>query len=134
MQTLQKENEVIQDKLNNIESHVNSVETKHKCEKCKFTTSSEQGLKTHISKKHKAGKKKEETLKFPTTCELCEKNDKREMIKHQKNHSYTYFAFKCVKYDFLGEDEIEMEVHLGIYMVISLNVVCVTTMQRIWKT
>ena len=68
MQTLQKENEVIQDKLNNIESHVNSVETKHKCEKCKFTTSSEQGLKTHISKKHKAGKKKEETLTFPITC------------------------------------------------------------------
>ena len=100
------------DKLTNLEKN---REAKFKCKECKYTTASEQGLKTHVAKKHKTAQKKEEMLTFPITCELCDKElrDKKEMVKHQKNHSYKFVAYKCVKCDFLGEDEIGMEVHLG---------------------
>ena len=72
-------------------------------------------MKTHVAKKHKTAQKKEEMLTFPITCELCDKElkDKKEMVKHQKNHSYKFVAYKYVKCDFLGEDEIGMEVDLG---------------------
>ena len=91
------------------------IGNKFKCEKCKFVSNSEQGLKTHVAKKHKSEKKKEIILKFPVSCELCDKElkDKREMLKHQKSHSYQYVAYKCVKCEFLGEDEIAMDVHIG---------------------
>ena len=42
-----------QAKLTALEKLINNSENKFKCDKCKFTTNSETGLKSHISKKHK---------------------------------------------------------------------------------
>ena len=65
------------------------------CEKCNFVTNSEQGLKTHISKKHRDqieinGKD------FPQQCRLCEKTlkDLRELKKHMRTHLYKNIQFK----------------------------------------
>ena len=38
--------------FSNLENTTEDVEYKFKCAKCKFSTSSEQGLKTHMTKKH----------------------------------------------------------------------------------
>ena len=40
-----------------------------KCKLCEYTTGSEHGLKTHISKKHKPSS---ESLDFTRCCHLCE--------------------------------------------------------------
>ena len=107
--------ESLTEKLNKLESNIKTDKQNLKCEQCKFTTSSEQGLKTHVAKKHKLETKTETNVTYPTTCDLCDKTikDRREMIKHKRNHSFRYVTFKCVKCDFLGEDKLAMLVHTG---------------------
>ena len=51
---------------------------KLKCTLCGFTTTSKQGLKTHVKRKHSEIAK----TTFPITCELCERELKQHI--HQK--------------------------------------------------
>ena len=90
------------------------IEHKFKCNECDFRTVSEQGLKSHMTRKHKEVRK-EENLKFPRTCDFCEEEfkNKREMNKHMRMHSYTHVQFQCDKCDFFGGDFMTMEVHLA---------------------
>ena len=76
---------------------MNIVKHNFKSEECIFTTSSEQDLKNKVAKKHKIETKK----------------DRREMLKHKRNHAFRYVTFKCVKCDLLGEDELAMLGHTG---------------------
>ena len=90
---------------------INNSENKFKCDKCKFITNSETGLKSHISKKHK---KKIESV-FCQKCNLCDKelNSTKEIKKHMITHSYKEAQFKCNQCDFIRGDKIDMEVHAG---------------------
>ena len=101
-------------KIDKLEKISEEMKLQFKCEKCNFVTNSEQGLKTHISKKHRDqieinGKD------FPQQCRLCEKTlkDLRELKKHMRTHSYKNIQFKCNLCEFVGGDENEMEVHLA---------------------
>jgi hypothetical protein len=84
-----------------------------KCDKCDFATKSEAGLKSHTSKKHKRGKDNANIV-FPKQCTLCDvslKNSKGKKIQ-MRTHSYKLDQFKCDHCDFVGGDEIDMEVHV----------------------
>ena len=60
----QKENGLFREKLSKLDS---LVKCEHfKGQECKFTTDSEKGLKTHITRKHKTA------TNFPRKCDLCE--------------------------------------------------------------
>ena len=52
---------------------------------------------------------------YPKKCEVCEKemNNKQEMQRHLKTHSYKRAQFKCEECEFICERELTMEVHLG---------------------
>ena len=93
-------------------SNLEDVKNKFKCEKCKFSTSSEHGLKTHMTKKHK---KKEVIKSFPHQCTLCDEvlKDLKEYKKHMSMHSYKYVQYQCGICDFTGGCDIDMEVHLA---------------------
>ena len=58
-------------KLKTIEKHVTEKENKSKCDQCEYATTSEAGLKSHKSKKHKKGKDNAEIV-FPKQCTLCD--------------------------------------------------------------
>ena len=62
----------------NLENKIEDVKIKFKCEKCKFSTSSEHGLKTHMTKKHN---KKDVIKAFPHQCTLCD-----EILKDLKEY------------------------------------------------
>ena len=92
------------------EKNQSAVE-KFNCEQCEFTTTSKQGLKTHIKRKHT-----EITAeKYPAICELCDVkvNDEKELKLHMKTHSYRESNFQCEDCDFCGPNEFTMEVHAG---------------------
>ena len=82
-----------------------------KCTKCKFETHSEQGLKTHITRKHTIIS----STGYPKKCELCEKqfNNPKDFKMHWKTHSYKEAKFKCEDCDFLGKCFETMDVHNG---------------------
>ena len=69
-------------------------------------------MKSHISKKHK---KEEEVDKYiyPKQCDLgdfiC--NNSKELRKHMRTHSYRHATYKCAMCEFVGGEEIDMEVH-----------------------
>ena len=98
--------------FSNLENNIEEVKNKFKCEKCKFSTTSEHGLKTHMTKKHK---KKDVIKSFPHQCTLCDKvlKDLKEYKKHMSMHSYKYVLYQCGICDFTGVCEIDMEVHLA---------------------
>ena len=95
-----------------VENKIKETEVKFKCSKCNFSSNSESGLKTHITKKHTI---LQEAVpdKFPNPCILCDKmlKDKTEARKHLRTHSYKLVQFKCEICDFIGSEEIDMEVH-----------------------
>ena len=100
----------------NIKKHEKNKDKKNfKCKECDFGAGSEQGLKTHITRKHNAEIKKKEQLQFPRTCDLCdyEFDSIRDMKQHIKTHSYKKCEYKCEECDFCGTNKITMEVHLG---------------------
>ena len=83
-----------------------------KCESCDFKTSSKQGLKTHIKRKHTTY----ET--YPRKCDLCDNNldSKEAHDKHMTSHSYkpsTHLTFKREECEFWGPNKMTMEVHIG---------------------
>ena len=92
------------------------------CTQCEFTTTSKQGLKTHVKRKHT------EIIseKYPKTCELCDAkvNDMKELKLHMKTHSYKESNFQCEDCDFCGPNEYTMEVHTGRYHCTSPDYEC----------
>ena len=81
-----------------------------KCTNCDYESTSEQGLKVHFARKHTANK-----LESSSTCELCDKKfDSAEKLKrHVKSYSYQDAKFKCVDCNFVGTNDMTMEVHNG---------------------
>jgi uncharacterized Zn-finger protein len=67
------------------------------CEKYSFSTSSESGLKTHVRKKHSDQKESIEN-NFPQQCTLCDLifNDKNQMKKHMRTHSYSNVQYNVI--------------------------------------
>ena len=86
------------------------VVKKFKCQQCEFETTSKQGLKVHMSRKHT---KIEEI--FPMTCFICEEvlQNNEEKKKHIKTHSYKKAAFRCEDCEFIGSTKVSMDVHSG---------------------
>lgn len=82
-----------------------------KCTKCDFESNSQTGLKVHDKKKHTSV----ENLKFPKICDFCDEELKTaiEMKKHMRTHSYKEARFKCDDCDFVGQNELTMDVHIG---------------------
>ena len=76
---------------------------KIKCKKCDFSTNSENGLKTHVTKKHKEKTENVEKT-FPKQCSLCNLvfKNKKEMSKQIRTHSYLYVQFRCAHCEFIG--------------------------------
>ena len=66
-----------------------------KCPECEFSSGSTQGLKNHITRKHKVKDNKDND--FPETCDLCETElvDYQDMKMHMK-----YYSYKQVEYKF----------------------------------
>ena len=82
------------------------------CKTCEFKTTSSQGLKTHVKRKHT----KINEVKYPQTCNLCETelDNEKQMNLHLKTHSYRdgeKLKFKCEDCDFWGPNSLTMEVH-----------------------
>ena len=84
--------EIIISKVDEIEKANEKI---MKCAECSFTSASEQGMKTHISRKHKEEQ-------FPHTCSFCETilKTKKELTVHMKKHSFkpiniNAYKFKC---------------------------------------
>ena len=83
-----------------------------KCTSCDYESSSQQGLKIHIARKHTVNK-----LETSSICELCDKKFETadKLQKHMKCHSYQDAKFKCVDCNFVGTNNLTMEVHNGKY-------------------
>ena len=117
-QVLSLENKLIEiesnfiEKLKILDKKVKSNEIKYTCDKCTYSTNSEIGLKTHVTKKHKSIKYIT-TNNFPHQCSLCDSilKDKTTLKKHMLSHSYKLVQYKCDCCDFVGSEEIDMEVH-----------------------
>ena len=96
---------------NMIKKNTKSTVEQLNCSECEFTTTSKQGLKTHIKRKHT----KLNSEKYPKKCDLCEMelDDHKEMNLHLKTHSYRELKFKCEDCSFWGPNSLTMEVHTG---------------------
>ena len=101
-----------ENRIKELEKIFNCRDSRFKCKQCDYTTGSEQGLKTHISKKHK---QMEGSLDFPTSCNLCEKelDCLKDYKLHMKTHSYRLIQYQCNMCNFSEYNEIGIEVHVG---------------------
>ena len=99
-------------RIKELEKIIKCRDSKFKCKQCEYTTGSEQGLKTHISKKHKPTA---ESLDFPRSCHLCDKNlqSLKEYKIHIKTHSYRLIQYQCNMCSFSEYNEVGIEVHVG---------------------
>ena len=81
-----------------------------KCSECNFKSSSKQGLKVHVKRKHTSS-----SIQYPVTCELCDTQleNGNDLKKHMKTHSYKKATYQCEDCNFVGENKPTMEVHLG---------------------
>ena len=102
------------EKLTNLEASIKTREIKYACDKCNFSSNSANGLKTHMTKKHK-NKRETDKSKFPQECSLCDLilNDSNEEKKHMRTHSYKNVQFECEICDFKGGAKTDMEVHVA---------------------
>ena len=85
---------------------------KFKCEMCEFQSSSSNGLKTHISRKHTKYMKEVALLK----CKICSKEfrSEKELKDHMIFHSFKdaeHLKFKCDECDFWGPNTFTMKMH-----------------------
>jgi hypothetical protein len=71
-------------KLKTLESNLKTSFNRFKCDKCDFSTNSENGLKTHNTKKHKDQKENSEEI-FPKQCSLCDL-----LLNNNKRNDKTY--------------------------------------------
>ena len=115
IQQQQKTLESMDKKMKNLEEKLKTKQNRFKCKQCDFASEFEKGLKTHIQRKHKTEDRKEESVKFPRICDVCEKEIKnnKEMKTHMKIHTYRFVNVKCNECDFLAESLIDMSVHIG---------------------
>ena len=96
-------------KINMEKMKVSSIPSaKFKCDLCTFSSISEAGLKSHIGKKHK-DTTVSDMKEFPQQCSFCDLilNDKKQLKKHMRTHSYSLVQYKCDLCDFMGYDEID---------------------------
>ena len=125
IELLRKSIEIKEDKLSSLETKVNEQEVlfneklekltrekKFKCDKCDYETNKESTMHNHKSKKHQKNTEMDDSI-FPKQCDLCEivLNNKKEMKNHRRTHSFNYVTFKCALCDFMGGEQIEMEIH-----------------------
>ena len=99
-------------RIKELEKIIKCRDSRFKCKQCDYTTGSEQGLKAHISKKHK---QTVDSLDFPRMCSLCEKDleSSKEYKIHMKTHSYRQIQYQCTMCNFSEYSEIGIEVHVG---------------------
>ena len=110
-QNLEEMNENI-GKINDLEEKRNRKDKKLlTCSNCSFQTNSEQGLKIHMKKKHTVVVETDD----PKPCHLCDKQCKSslDLKKHLITHTYKQATYKCDECDFVGQNEVTMEVHNG---------------------
>ena len=71
-----------------------------------------QKLKNHTNKKHQQITDVDDNI-YPKECALCDivLNSNKDMKKHMRTHSFNYATFKCALCDFIGGEQIEMEIH-----------------------
>ena len=125
IELLRKSIELKEDKISSLETKVNdqevlfnekleklSREKKFKCDKCDYETNKESTLHNHKSKKHQKNTEMDDSI-FPKQCDLCEivLNNNKEMKNHRRTHSFNYVTFKCALCDFIGGEQIDMEIH-----------------------
>ena len=84
----QKKNEQLEVKIKAQEAS-NNLKL-FKCTQCDFTSTSEKGLKTHILKKHKTEKKKEENF------QSCEKEIKKKN-RYEKPYENTFIQIDSIQ-------------------------------------
>ena len=82
-----------------------------KCSECEFESKSRGGLKTHKARMHT----KTKDLKFPIECEFCEiiLESEKARKNHLRIHTYKTSTYKCDECDFICENTMTMEVHIG---------------------
>ena len=115
---LEEKDDKILDLENRLNSSIEKIKVssltseKFKCDLCAFTSISEAGLKTHTGKKHKDPTVTRVKV-FPQQCDFCELtiNDKKQFKIHMRTHSYSLVQYRCDLCDFMGYDEIDMDVH-----------------------
>ena len=82
-----------------------------KCEKCKFTTESNHGLKIHMRRKRTNLNKE----KYPKDCEFCDydcrSKDDKEFF--WRKHTFKKPLVKCDHCDLVGESLLNLQVHIG---------------------
>ena len=90
------------------------------CTECDFISTTNQGLKVHMKRKHTKYAKD----KRPSKCEVCDQEFKdykgnpetdEYVEKHMMAHSYkcsSYLKYKCEECDFWGPNTLTMEVHM----------------------
>ena len=108
--TGEMEERVLNQSISVLENSIRIPEKEiYRCEKCKFTTESERGLKVHLKRKHT---KLTETS-FPLNCDFCEKKcyDNDDLADHLREHTYITLKFKCEDCEFLAGDELSLKVH-----------------------
>ena len=104
--------QMLMGKVSNLEAlNIEKTQVTFRCEKCPFVSSSEKGLKTHLTRKHTIIS----ATGYPRKCELCNKqfNNPNDFKKHMKSHSYKEAKFKCEDCDFVGKCAETMDVHMG---------------------
>ena len=54
---------------------------------------------------------------FPRLCDLCDSRfeNSNDLKTHMKSHSYKLVKFRCTECDFVGENDLTMDVHVGRY-------------------
>ena len=84
-----------------------------KCSECDFVSKSRSGLKTHKARMHT----KTKTLEYPFDCQLCDAKleNEKDMKEHLRFHRYKKSTFKCEDCDYVCENFLTMEVHVGKY-------------------
>ena len=101
----------IETKLKTIEK--NSEKNILKCTECEFSSTTERGLNTHITRKHNPVQN--DYTPYPKKCEVCDKevSSKQDMRIHMKTHSFIRPQYKCEECEFICERKMTMEVHVG---------------------
>ena len=97
-----------------------TVESKFECPHCEFVSTSKQGLKVHMTRKHTKYTKDNR----PNKCEVCDAHFMRYLGKPMYDesvekailaHSYkcsSYLKYKCDECEFWGKNILSMKVHV----------------------
>ena len=116
--------QILMEKVSNLEAlNIEKTQVTFRCEKCPFVSSSEKGVKTHLTRKHTIIS----ATGYPRKCELCNKqfNNPNDFKKHMKS----------VKIVILWGSVLRQWMSIwGKHILIVLNVAFVKNLLKIWKT